>query len=58
MSGNWACLVVFLPLNKKFGKLPEDYIAKIKKQKDEVLDAIADNIFEISDISQIDDYLV
>jgi hypothetical protein len=31
---------------------------RIKKQDDAVLDAIADDIFEISDISQLKDYLV
>jgi len=45
-------------LQKKFGTLSEDYIEKIKKQDDAVLDAIADNIFEISDIGQLNDYLV
>jgi predicted transposase YdaD len=45
-------------LRKKFGTLSEDYTERIKKQDDAVLDAIADDIFEISDISQLEDYLV
>lgn len=44
-------------LRKKFGTLSEDYTERIKKQDDAVLDAIADDIFEISDVNQLKDYL-
>ncbi|WP_291953832.1 DUF4351 domain-containing protein [Mahella sp.] len=44
-------------LRKKFGTLSGDYVEKIRKQNDAVLEAIADTIFGINDIEQLNDYL-
>ncbi|MBZ4664862.1 DUF4351 domain-containing protein [Mahella sp.] len=44
-------------LRKRFGTLSEDYVEKIREQNDAVLETIADTIFEINDVEQLNDYL-
>jgi hypothetical protein len=44
-------------LKKKFAAVPEEYIEKIKKQDNDVLEAIGDNILNMQDINELDKYL-
>ena len=44
-------------LTKKFSKLPQKYIRKIKVQNSETLREILDNIFELQSLDQLEHYL-
>jgi predicted transposase YdaD len=44
-------------LKKKFAAVPEEYIEKIKKQDNDALEAIGDNILNMQDINELDKYL-
>lgn len=43
-------------LSKKFSTLPKEYEEKIKEQSEEVLEKIAVDIFDISDIEELNRY--
>ncbi|GAW92416.1 DUF4351 domain-containing protein, partial [Calderihabitans maritimus] len=44
-------------LIKKFRKLPKEYVVRIKEQDTYVLQQLIDNIFDINELSELDDYL-
>lgn len=44
-------------LSKKFRKIPREYLARIKEQDVYVLQQIIDNIFDINDFKELEDYL-
>jgi flagellar biosynthesis/type III secretory pathway protein FliH len=44
-------------LSKKFRKIPREYLARIKEQDVYVLQQIIDNIFDINDLKELEDYL-
>ncbi len=44
-------------LSKKFRKLPREYVARIKEQDTYILQQVIDNIFDINDLSELEDYL-
>ena len=44
-------------LRKKFKKLPSEYLEKIKSQDVLTLETIAENIFEIEKLEDLDQYL-
>jgi hypothetical protein len=48
---------IIILLTKKLGEIPSEYIARIKAQDKTVLEVIADNIFDIQDIKDLDKYL-
>ena len=43
-------------LRKKFGALPQDYENKIRKSSEEVIDRITTDIFDISNIEELEIY--
>ena len=43
-------------LKKKFKDFPEEYIQKLSKSTDETLDKIAEDIFDIENINDLDKY--
>ncbi|OIQ07712.1 hypothetical protein MOOR_26660 [Moorella thermoacetica] len=44
-------------LSKKFRKIPREYMARIKKQDVYVLQQILDNIFDINELKERENYL-
>jgi len=44
-------------LRKKFRQLPREYVARIKEQDTYALQQVIDNIFDIKELSELDDYL-
>jgi hypothetical protein len=43
-------------LRKKFGVLPQDYENKIRKLSEEVIDRITTDIFDISNVEELNKY--
>ena len=44
-------------LNKKFGSLPEKYKEKLKSKNEEELELIIENVFDIKELSDLEEYL-